>query len=51
LKRSNYSTDVDITPLKKSGKQLYWMLSYGPQVDKRYMDKIKNALGSFAEKN
>jgi hypothetical protein len=37
-------TDLDVTPIVKSDKQLYWALSYGSQTDKELLNKIRGLL-------
>jgi hypothetical protein len=37
-------TDLDVTPIAKTDKQLYWALSYGSRTDQELLNKIRGQL-------
>lgn len=44
-----WSTDLDVAPVGKTDKQIYWGLSYGSRTDKQVLDKIRLALRGLGE--
>lgn len=44
LKGPYWQTDIDVTPLKGSGKQAFWGLSYGSRMDPKLLDQIRKVL-------
>ena len=44
IHRPYWLTDLNVTPLGKSDKQIYWALSYGGRTDKKLLDDLRAKL-------
>jgi hypothetical protein len=42
-----WQTDLDVTPLKGTKKQIYWALSYGARTDTKLLSDIKRKIGDL----
>jgi hypothetical protein len=49
LREPYWLTDLDVTSLGKTDKQILWSLSYGSRADKELLDKIRQALKGLKE--
>jgi len=47
LREPYWQTDLDVTPIRKTGKQVFWALSYGVRTDTNVLMQIRAALGSL----
>jgi hypothetical protein len=45
-----WQTDLDVTPIGDSDKQVYWALSYGSRTDKDLLDKIRSQMKALEDK-
>ncbi|MGE5191801.1 MAG: SecDF P1 head subdomain-containing protein [Deltaproteobacteria bacterium] len=49
IREPYWLTDLDVTPIGKTDKQIYWALSYGSQTDKELLDKIRRQLRALKD--
>jgi len=49
IRRPYWMTDLNVTTLSGTDRQIYWGLSYGARTDKELLEKIKTTLNSLAE--
>ena len=47
IRRPYWQTDLDVTPLPGTDKQLYWGLSYGSRVSQDLLTQVKDAIKSL----
>jgi len=49
IRRPYWKTDLDVTLIPATDKQLYWGLSYGTRVDKPLLKQVKEAINSLGK--
>jgi len=47
LQEPYWTTDLDVTPLARTSKQIYWALSYGARTDTDLLAQIRQSLRDF----
>lgn len=50
IRASYWNTDLNITTVKGTDKQLYWGLSYGNRTDAELLDKLRSSIASLENK-
>jgi hypothetical protein len=50
IRRPYWRTDLDVTVIKGTDKQLYWGLSYGSRVDRKLLKKVKSVVNALGKK-
>lgn len=49
LKRPYWQTDLDVTELATTDRQIYWALSYGGRTDQELLEKLRSTLKELAK--
>jgi len=50
IREPYWQTDLDVTPIGDSEKQVYWALSYGSRTDKGLLDKVRKQMKALEDK-